>query len=470
MIFNLKIKNHEVFGDSEIVLSDDGVAKDANYYTLILGDNATGKSELLKAMIDSVVFMDNHSELQKKRKKEKKELTYELNNSSEYTCPDCIIASSSNLNDKFPVKITKSKINGERYKYLGIRSANNNAFVGKYKSIFYHSFIKIIENKKRLDTLKSSLEYYDFPLDFSFKFVVSKLASPLIGYGHLMGDYESFLNAARYALGKISESTSMGKDKILPILNDEGVMKVIYESSQLLFNKGNEHNLTLNLGSVVSCNDYIASSKYITILLRYGIISVEEFSIETEHTFGFKNASSGQFNLFSSLLTLSSELMDNTLLLIDEPEISLHPKWQVMYMSALREIIGKYKGCQVVIATHSHLLVSNMPIKDSSVLMSKKDAAGRITFSRLDCSPTGWSAESVLYNVFGVLSSRNSVFEVDVRKLAMYMSDWKDENICEYKEILRRLNRFELATNDPLRELVTKAKEYLDERLSNAKL
>ncbi|CAI1013413.1 ATP-binding protein [Serratia fonticola] len=468
MINEIRIENHEIFGDINVVLSDKAKLKNENHFTLILGENGTGKSELLKSILDSVVFMEVNDEAKRKRIKKNCKLNYEVNGLSNYTPPDYIISSASTLNDKFPIKISASKYDEDRYKYLGIRSANNNAFVGKYRIVFFNSFKKIIEDNKRLSVLKTALIYYGFPLRFSFRFSLSKLAAPLKTYSDLMGDYQSFVKTATQVFTKATFSNNMARGKIIPIINDDRVMRAVYKSFNLLFNKEKQYELQLNVDDVNSCCEYISISEDINELVKYGLVTVEEFSIISSRSYGFKNASSGQFNLFSSLLTLSAEIMDNTLLLIDEPEVSLHPKWQVMYISAVRRIVDEFKDCQVVIATHSHLLVSNMPLENSSVLVSKRDSDGYISFNELSSTPAGWSAESILYNVFGIITSRNSAFSLDLNIMAGVMSNWDDspDTLNKFKDALERIKRFDLPENDPLKNFSEKAEEFLRSKLN----
>ena len=47
---------------------------------------------------------------------------------------------------------------------------------------------------------------------------------------------------------------------------------------------------------------------------------------------------------------------ENTLILIDEPELSLHIKWQLSYVDELIEII-KVTGFSAVLATHSPQII-----------------------------------------------------------------------------------------------------------------
>lgn len=49
---------------------------------------------------------------------------------------------------------------------------------------------------------------------------------------------------------------------------------------------------------------------------------------------------------------------ENILLMIDEPEISLHITWQKKFMDDLLRIII-YKGINVIVATHSPQIINN---------------------------------------------------------------------------------------------------------------
>src|SRR5699024_5841590 len=57
-----------------------------------------------------------------------------------------------------------------------------------------------------------------------------------------------------------------------------------------------------------------------------------------------------------------SRLPENALLLLDEPEVSLHPGAQKRFMQCLLTIIKK-KKLQVIMTTHSASIVENLPAK-----------------------------------------------------------------------------------------------------------
>ena len=69
--------------------------------------------------------------------------------------------------------------------------------------------------------------------------------------------------------------------------------------------------------------------------------------------------SSGEKQEIILFYKLIFETPANTLLLIDEPEISLHIAWQKKFMDDLYKII-KFKKLNVVVATHSPQIINNL--------------------------------------------------------------------------------------------------------------
>lgn len=72
-----------------------------------------------------------------------------------------------------------------------------------------------------------------------------------------------------------------------------------------------------------------------------------------------KSASSGELSIVTTILGLAAVLEDGSLILVDEPEISLHPEWQTTYIDLLRRIFHQYTGSHFIVATHSPLILSD---------------------------------------------------------------------------------------------------------------
>ncbi|MGN2670948.1 AAA family ATPase [Aliivibrio fischeri] len=72
----------------------------------------------------------------------------------------------------------------------------------------------------------------------------------------------------------------------------------------------------------------------------------------------FEMISSGQANKISTLAYIASNLRDGLVIMVDEPENSLHPKWQREYIDNIFNVFyGKY--FQLIVATHSPLIISS---------------------------------------------------------------------------------------------------------------
>src|SRR5690606_31118696 len=117
---------------------------------------------------------------------------------------------------------------------------------------------------------------------------------------------------------------------------------------------------------------------------------------------GVEDTSSGEYHLLISLLGIFARIKPNSLILIDEPETSLHPNWQMRYIDELKKIFKKYSDCHFILASHSHFIVSDLENSSSSVLALTKNAEENVSANLLDAQTYGWSAEEVLYLVFNL--------------------------------------------------------------------
>lgn len=137
-------------------------------------------------------------------------------------------------------------------------------------------------------------------------------------------------------------------------------------------------NRNKTIGEVIDkvCNDI--NSIFSVMDLDVKLVGLSEtnetkpiFKNSLENEFDITGLSSGEKQLFLRALSLKFLEVNNSVILIDEPEISLHPEWQ-------RKIIDVYesigKNNQFIIATHSPHIIGNIESKQLRIL--KKDAEG----------------------------------------------------------------------------------------------
>ncbi len=74
-------------------------------------------------------------------------------------------------------------------------------------------------------------------------------------------------------------------------------------------------------------------------------------------TIPLAEASSGELTLISTFVFLSVNTRSNSVILIDEPENSLHPQWQKEYVERIANLLY-YHQPTIIIATHAPIIVS----------------------------------------------------------------------------------------------------------------
>lgn len=168
-----------------------------------------------------------------------------------------------------------------------------------------------------------------------------------------------------------------------------------------------------------------------------------------------EDMSSGEFAMLSTVLSISAAANDpHTLVLLDEPDLSLHPNWQMTLIDNLDRALAD-QVCHLLVATHSHMLVSDLPMKRSSVIQMEKDEKGNMYSTRISECTYGWSAEEVLLKVFKTATDRNRYFGERIGKLLEKMGNntiSPEEVKAELKE-LREIS-MHLSDIDPMKMIL----------------
>ena len=139
--------------------------------------------------------------------------------------------------------------------------------------------------------------------------------------------------------------------------------------------------------------------------------------------FDINSLSSGEKQLFLRAMTLKMLDINNSVILIDEPEISLHPKWQ-------QKIVKVYEGIgennQIIIATHSPHIVSSVK-SESLKLLVKADEGIEVLQSEEINGSYGYPVERVLTELMGVETPRDSEVQNMIKTLQGLVRDNKYE-------------------------------------------
>jgi hypothetical protein len=119
--------------------------------------------------------------------------------------------------------------------------------------------------------------------------------------------------------------------------------------------------------------------------------------------------------------------------------------------------------CHLLIATHSHMLVSDLPIKRSSVTQIEKDKEGNLNSSSIAENTYGWSPEEVLLKVFQMSTDRNRYLVEMVGDFIKKITD-NDISIESAKKELDFLKKVAvgLSAVDPIKKIISTITEEFD--------
>ena len=140
--------------------------------------------------------------------------------------------------------------------------------------------------------------------------------------------------------------------------------------------------------------------------------------------FDINELSSGEKQLFLRTLAIKMLNPENSIILIDEPELSLHPKWQQRIVDVYRKI---GKNNQIIIATHSpHILGS---VKKENIMLLDKDDDGKIVVRTGDelYDSYGQPTERILEDIMGLKTTRNQEIFDKLEKIREMVNEDKYE-------------------------------------------
>ncbi|MFA6277320.1 MAG: AAA family ATPase [Pedobacter sp.] len=501
----LRVKDNVIF-KKEITFNfsqeSDSFSFEAPYITLILGANGTGKSNLLKFLIEVfrlaydkqteaeniyypngkyyleyVLGNDNYTILntlgwegvnEKQNNIEddrgEKGIRFWKNGSeipaTKIKIPESILALSIMLTDKY--LFLRNPESYPIYKYLGVRRDNNTAgtrsFIGKtIDHIFAAS-----GNKEFLESLGETLSFLELGNEFHISY------SPRYKQHFFIPDLtvkkfeDFFLDYKKHLPRRKTEPWSVASFKHLKETEPQIIPKLVellkhlsgqlenYGSSRAQYFEFNIFDIKPSLQKLFPLLPY---------LHRLNIISYPEITLKKDRHYGISESSSGEYHFISTIVGLLATITDKSLILIDEPEISLHPNWQMKYVAFLNKVFKKYNSAHFIICSHSHFLVSDIKPENSAIISLKKE--NETTATSISANTFGWSAEEVLYSVFNVRTVRNYFLEHDLTNLlGLIGQNSKDKK--EIRKLIQRIEQMPVSDNDPLKEIIVEAKNFLD--------
>lgn len=176
-------------------------------------------------------------------------------------------------------------------------------------------------------------------------------------------------------------------------------------------------------GFDVSAREDLAAVLRTEPLLRRNahIRRIDVFLRKNHESIELSHASSGELSLISSLIFMIATVPRNGVVLIDEPENSLHPSWQREYVDKLLVALS-YRNVSIVVATHSPLVVTGSLAHNGEITsVFRVDGPNFLKLDIDSDSASSNSIEEVLWKAFEVVTPANHfVSEAIVEAIDQY--------------------------------------------------
>ncbi|HCR3161646.1 TPA: ATP-binding protein, partial [Escherichia coli] len=150
-----------------------------------------------------------------------------------------------------------------------------------------------------------------------------------------------------------------------------------------------------------SFDSYLLMLRNEHLLKKAKIISgIDVFLSKDNNSVPLSHASSGELSFIALLVHIAFCINNRSFIFIDEPENSLHPKWQSEYFELLMGVIG-YNECTTVVATHSPLIISSISESNQAAIY-KREREGFVRVNSYDDN-----AEELYIDYFDTLTPKN---------------------------------------------------------------
>jgi len=301
----LKLRVYKLFGYKNIEL-------DFNPVTVLVGDNGTGKSTLLR-IIHSLITLNESDALKLCEEAEiilSGDISIKYNNYHRYDSREIlekVFIDTINSNDfnyeKVDAKELMKLIQSNLDAHVKVRKRSNFRILHGRARITAASYMKQVENNANVEFISN--------VDLS--------ANSRLNFTTMEGEDANMLDSyIKLEVNKISHVSRQLTRRIL----------------------------------IREINKFLDSSEKSIRKLRGGIVVI----CEKAGNIPFQQLSAGEKQLLFIMLKVANTLPNDAIILMDEPEISLHLNWQERLIDSIRCI---NPAAQVIIVTHSPGIVMN---------------------------------------------------------------------------------------------------------------
>lgn len=184
--------------------------------------------------------------------------------------------------------------------------------------------------------------------------------------------------------------------------------------------------------------------------------NIEIVLIKNGQRFELNSASSGELSIIASLIFISAHINENSIILIDEPENSLHPKWQIEYVNQILDLFYLFQP-KIIIATHSPLIINGSEVNLPSTNIFKGNGFKNFIKQKNDLL----NVEEIYEDYFEVTTPENRYVSETIIEEFNLLAE-KRINFYEFKEFVEKLieNSYEVKQIEALKGILKLAEKF----------
>ncbi len=367
-------------------------APDDCAYSVVIGNNGSGKSRLLGNIAGEFVRLQRGSSGRGGRSRKIHVLDYVVDGRNSVDAlqdvwsasagvdlfpdlPSRVIAVTLTTVDKFPLEPSGSSDDvlerdllsddddPQFYCYVGMRDRTNRASISAliYRALDGLDQARSENENERLSQVFDLLGYAP-EIRVSLGLGITPDVAEFVRGEH---DLENSLGTESRLLARLR---SVSKSKRY---SADWLRSALYPF--VAENRGKTIGYSITFDGALRSREF--DKEALRLLRRLGAVTLKSVIVRRKDgiTHDLRDASSGQITMLTVFLSVAAHLQDGSLVLIDEPETSLHPEWQSRYINLMREVFSNFRGCHFVFSTHSPLIVADMPEGSSVYSMDRRE-------------------------------------------------------------------------------------------------
>lgn len=451
---SLELENVRCFGEKQKIDFSDGKVN-PKQWTIILGDNGTGKTTILQGLIAMIPYIDW--------------LQTDEDVYQDFSMP--VVG--------LPAHITN----------LWKPFRSNSKSATKIESLFSTSK-NLKENKRSLSFILSASNQGSRSTRMNYWSTSS--VSEMLAVSRCFG-YGAARKIGETSISEQSEETAyitLFDETVLLLNPEEWFLRVNYAKN--FYESDESRSLSLSLTNKTKREKRrkeieIVNNILMTILPNVDDIRFNEKDIPNKRTpqpivefktpygwveakdlsLGYRTSMAWMVDFASRMFDLYPEsenpLAEPAVVLIDEIDLHLHPKWQRDLLDWLSNL---FPNTQFIVTTHSPLIVQSAAARDANFAVCRREGDHVVIDQSLD-AVRGWRADQILTSdLFGLESARDVEIEKLEKEQRQILSKAKltkaqEQRAKEIAEKLSSLRVMENPEDDKAMEIIRRAAKSL---------